>query len=303
MSNPVVSIVVPFYNAGEFLAEAIESVFAQNYLDWELILVNDGSTDESAKTANLFVEQHPEQVFLIAHEDAKNHGLPATRNLGVRHSRGEFIALLDADDFWFPEKLQDQVAILRENPEAGMVFGRSEYWYSWEPNGHEDDTIPQLVPGNQIYQPPELWKLCYPFGGHGSPCPSDLLIRRSVIDQVRGFEECFDERYPTHEDIAFLSKIFLTVPVYASMQCWDRYRRHETSMWSIAQGNGGEERSRAFYFRWMRDYLKNRGLKEAAIWELYKKKSWRDRHRILTACYSKFRAAVRHIQPLVTKRS
>jgi glycosyltransferase involved in cell wall biosynthesis len=300
MSTPAVSILVPFYNAGEFLAEAIASVFAQTYLDWELILVNDGSSDESLETARNFAEQQSARVLLFSHEDGANHGLPATRNLGVRRCRGELVALLDADDFWFPDKLRQQVAILQENTSAGMVFGRSEYWNSWNPDGHEDDTIPKLVPGGRLYEPPELWKQCYPIGGFGAPCPSDLLIRRSVIEQVGGFEECFDRRYPTHEDIAFLSKIFLTVPVYVSDQCWDRYRRHDESLWAVAQEDGGEERSRAFFFEWLDAYLRDKGIEDDAIWDLYRDRSWRYRHTALSACADQVRSALRPFRQLIS---
>jgi glycosyltransferase involved in cell wall biosynthesis len=302
MSTPAVSIIVPFYNPGEFLAEAIAGVFAQTYLDWELILVNDGSTDESVDTANRFVEEQPARVVLLSHEDGANHGLPATRNLGVRRSRGALIALLDADDYWFADKLQQQVTIMRENPAAGMVFGRSEYWNTWDPAGHEDDIIPRLVPGRRMYEPPELWTRCYPFGSSGSPCPSDLMIRRSVIDQVGGFEECFDRRYPTHEDIAFLSKIFLSVPVYVSDECWDRYRRHDESLWSVAQENGGEERSRAFYFEWMAEYLKRKDVKDEAIWELYRERSWRYRHSALSAAADQLRSALWPIRQFISRK-
>ena len=98
MSDPVVSIIVPFYNPGEFLAEAIASVFAQSYLDWELLLINDGTTDESLEVAQYFAEEQAVRVKLLAHPDGANHGLTETRNLGVRHARGEYIALLDAGD-------------------------------------------------------------------------------------------------------------------------------------------------------------------------------------------------------------
>lgn len=299
MSSPSVSIIVPFFNPGPFLAEAIASVFAQDYHDWELILVNDGSTDESVAVADSLTGHVPERVSLYSHPDGRNHGLPATRNLGLTKARGEFIALLDADDFWFQEKLREQVSILRDHPEAGMVFGRSEYWHSWDPKGHEDDFIPQLATGDRIYTPPELWKLCYPIGSAGSPCPSDLLIRRSVVDRVGGFEECFDEKYPTHEDIAFLSKIFLNVPVYVSTRCWDRYRRHDESLWSTAQQDGGEERSREFYFQWLDAYLKKLEVKDQEIWELYRERSWRYRHPTLAECADQVRSALRPIRDLM----
>ena len=301
MSDPAVSIIIPFYNPGEFLAEAVASVFAQSYSDWELILVNDGSYDKSVDVAQQFAKDQAARVILLTHPDRANHGLTATRNLGVRHARGEFIALLDADDFWLREKLQEQVEILLNHPDAGMVFGRSQYWHSWDSSDREDDTIPQLVPGERIYTPPELWKLCYPFGGYGSPCPSDLLIRKSVVEQVGGFEECFNKNYPTHEDIAFLAKIFLSVPVYVSSKCWDRYRRHPGSMWAEAQRGEGEERSRAFYFRWIAEYMKSRGVKDPAIWELYRQRSWRYRHATLANCADRMRSVLRPIRGFIRR--
>ena len=301
MSDPAVSIIIPFYNPGEFLGEAIASVFAQSYQDWELILVNDGSCDKSIDVAQCFAKDQAARVTLLSHADGANHGLTATRNLGVRHARGEFIALLDADDYWCREKLQEQVDILRNHSDAGMVFGRSEYWHSWNPDDREEDSIPQLVPGDRIYSPPELWELCYPFGTYGSPCPSDLLVRKSVVEQVGGFEECFDKTYPTHEDIAFLAKIFLSVPVYVSSKCWDRYRRHSESLWAEAQRGEGEERSRAFYFRWIAEYLQSRGEKDPEIWGLYRKRSWRYRHTVLANCADQMRAVLRPIRQLMRR--
>jgi glycosyltransferase involved in cell wall biosynthesis len=296
---PTVSIIIPFFNPGDFFPEAIESVFAQTYSDWELLLVNDGSSDNSVAVANDFARLRPAQVMLLQHPGGANHGLPATRNVGVRQARGEFIALLDADDFWFPDKLAEQVAALREHPQAGMVFGRSEYWHTWNPTEREDDFIPQIVPGGRVYMPPELWTLCYPFGGYGSPCPSDLLLRKAVVEEVGGFEECFDRRYPTHEDIAFLSKVFLSTPVYVSSKVWDRYRRHSDSLWAKAQEDGSEERSRGFYFRWMEAYLDRIGMKDASLWERYREKSWPYRHRALAACAEQLKSALRPIRRFI----
>ena len=298
--TPAVSIIVPFFNPGSFLEEAIASVFAQSFTDWELVLIDDGSTDTSRAAASEAASRTPACVSLLAHPDNANHGLPATRNLGLRHSRGEFVALLDADDVWMPDKLQQQVAILRDHVQAGMVFGRSEYWYSWHPEVREDDSIPNLPPGNRLYDPPELWKLCYPFGGYGAPCPSDLLFRRSTLEKLGGFEECFDRRYPTYEDIALLSKVFLTTQVYVSNQCWDRYRRHDQSIWARAQQDGGEERSRVFYFEWMRKYLDKNSISDPSVRERYRQRSWNSRHRVLTQLKDGLRSALRPIKRVIS---
>jgi glycosyltransferase involved in cell wall biosynthesis len=266
------------------------------------LLIDDGSTDSSRAVAEEAARRTPASVIVLSHPNDANRGLPATRNLGLRHGRSEFVALLDADDMWMPSKLEQQVAILRNHPQAGMVFGRSEYWYSWDAEVREDDSIPQLAPGDRLYDPPELWKLCYPFGGFGSPCPSDLLFRRSTLEKLGGFEECFDRRYPTYEDVALLSKVFLTTPVYVSNQCWDRYRRHDESIWARAQQDGGEERSRAFYFQWMRKYLDKNSISDPSVRELYRQRSWNSRHRVLAQLLEGVRYALRPIKRVISSR-
>ncbi|MDT8067547.1 MAG: glycosyltransferase family 2 protein [Terriglobia bacterium] len=294
MTAPAASIIVPYFNPGDFLCEAIDSVLAQTFTDWELLLVNDGSTDNTDRLAADFAARDP-RIQALSHSDGKNHGLPPTRNLGLRHARGEFIALLDADDVWLPEKLAQQLELARAHPEAAMIFGRSRYWHSWNSGDHEPDSVPELAPGDRLYHPPELWKLSYPFGPFGAPCPSDLLIRRTALDSVGGFEECFDDRAPTHEDIALLSKIFLNFPVYVSSECWDLYRRHDQSIWSRAMKDGSDERSRRFFFEWMRTYLQQHRVTEPEIWRLLDKQTWRYRH---PAVYRIARAIRTTLRPL-----
>src|SRR5215216_3945677 len=127
----LVSCIVTFLNTEGFLGEAIESVLAQTHENLELVLVDDGSTDGSTKVARRYAERFPEKVRYLEHEGHENRGAAASRNLGLRQARGEYIALLDADDVWLPNKLQEQVAILDSHPEVGMVYGLSQYWHSW----------------------------------------------------------------------------------------------------------------------------------------------------------------------------
>jgi glycosyltransferase involved in cell wall biosynthesis len=296
---PAVSIIVPYFNPGSFLREAIESVLVQTFTGWELLLVDDGSTDESDRVVAEFAALDPVRVRTFAHPDGKNHGLPPTRNLGLRHCRGEFVALLDADDVWLPQKLSQQLEPMQAHPDAAMVFGRSRYWHSWNPADPEADSVPELAPGERLYAPPELWKLSYPFGKFGAPCPSDILVRRSALEAVGGFEECFDERAPTYEDIALFSKIFLNFPVYVSNECWELYRRHDQSIWSRAMQDGSDERSRAFYCEWMRDYLQAHRISEPEVWELLEKITWRYRHPRLFRSLSAARAALRPLKRLL----
>lgn len=109
--NPNVSIVMPCYNAEKFIGESIDSIITQTYTNWELIVVDDCSKDSSAKIVGDYSD---ERIKLIRLE--KNHGNPAIpRNIGIENSRGRYIAFIDSDDIWLPEKLEKQVAYMIDN--------------------------------------------------------------------------------------------------------------------------------------------------------------------------------------------
>ena len=112
---PVVSVIIIFLDEQRFLDEAIRSVFEQTFSDWELILVDDGSTDSSPAIAACYATAHPQRVRVVRHPGGINRGMSASRNLGLAVARGEFIAFLDADDVYRPEKLAVQVDHLRDS--------------------------------------------------------------------------------------------------------------------------------------------------------------------------------------------
>jgi glycosyltransferase involved in cell wall biosynthesis len=131
-NQPLVSIITPFFNTPpEFLQEAIQSVFAQTYSNWELILVDDGSTTPVSELAMSYSAQNPGRVFFYEHADHLNKGHSTARNLGIGYSKGRYIAFLDADDMWLPFKLEQQVAILESSPDVGMLYANTQYWFSW----------------------------------------------------------------------------------------------------------------------------------------------------------------------------
>ncbi len=258
-ANNLISITIPFLDGEAFLADAIESVLAQTCVHWELLLVDDGSIDGGTAIAQRYARQHPGQIMYLEHPGHVNRGLTASRNLGVRHSRGQFLAFLDADDVWLPHKLQEQLALMLHFPEAGMVYGRSEYWFDWDPRNAAagQNHIPELAPGDRLYHPATLLLDTYPFGPWGSPCPSSFFVRRSVYDAVGGFEEGFNPKTAqVFEDCAFLTKIYLTHPVYVAAACWDKYRRHNRSMYQLVQINRQEDHTRKVFFAWLRSYLR-----------------------------------------------
>src|SRR5689334_20378787 len=132
--NPVVSVIMIFLNGERFLLEAVRSVLQQTYQSWEILLVDDGSTDASTEIARRFALDSPERIRYLEHAQHANRGMSASRNLGMRYARGAYLAFLDADDIWLPAKLEKQVAILEAHPEAAMAYGPLYFWSEWPGN-------------------------------------------------------------------------------------------------------------------------------------------------------------------------
>lgn len=117
--DQLVSVVVPFYNAEKFLDTAIQSVLNQTYPNWELLLVNDGSTDDSVAIATKYVDN--KKIFLLTHANSENKGVSMSRALAIGISKGDFISFLDADDYYEANKIEKQLDVFRENPSVVLV--------------------------------------------------------------------------------------------------------------------------------------------------------------------------------------
>jgi glycosyltransferase involved in cell wall biosynthesis len=254
--HPRVSVITAFLNAEKFLAETIESVLAQTFDDWEYLLVDDGSTDASTAMAKGYAARYPEKVRHLEHPGHINRGVCASRNLGLRYAQGDYVAFIDADDVWVPSKLADQVAILDESPEVGMVCGTVIYWSSWSvgndivrPTGHRQ---------NSAVYPPEASLALYPLGTGTAPCPSDIMVRTSSARALGGFEEQFTGQNQLYEDQAFLAKLYLAVPVYFSNEIWLKYRLHPNSCVATVRAMGKYHDVRRYFLDWYEAYLTNK---------------------------------------------
>jgi len=145
-----VTAIIPAFNAAKYLAEAIESVLSQTPKPYEIIVVDDGSTDETVRVANSFIPH----IKLIRQ---KNMGAAAARNVAVKMARSEYLAFLDADDLWTSVKLKDQLLYLQTHPEKDMVYGMVEQFISPElPDEHKNKlrvelkTMPAYVAGGML---------------------------------------------------------------------------------------------------------------------------------------------------------
>jgi glycosyltransferase involved in cell wall biosynthesis len=267
---PRVSVVMIFLDAARFIEEAIQSVFAQTYERWELLLVDDGSTDESTRLAKHYVERHPDRVRYLEHPGHRNLGMSASRNLGIRHARGEFIALLDADDVYLPMKLEHQVGLLETHPDVDMVYGVTEYWHSWrgaaedrKKNRPRNTGLPAgiVLPAGALLSPivKEIAR---------TPCICGVVMRKSAIEAVGGFETTFKGMF---EDQVFFIKMFAATRVLVDDRCLDRYRQHPDSCCSLEFGVGQRGRddvlspSRQAFLEWLEEFLGRTEIRDRSI--------------------------------------
>lgn len=115
----MVSIVIPYYNSSSTLVRALDSVCSQTYQDWEIILVNDGSTDNSEQIVNEYFVKSPDVRY--KHLSQSNMGPSGARNTGIRNSQGQYIAFLDSDDAWEPQKLEIQIDFMEKHPDIAIT--------------------------------------------------------------------------------------------------------------------------------------------------------------------------------------
>lgn len=145
-----VSVIIPIYNSGRYLREAIDSVLAQTYGPFEVLVVDDGSGDDGPELASRYGA--PVQVIALPHR-----GHPAARNAGVAASKGDFLAFLDADDLWTPDKLKLQIEAFEANPDLDLVFGHMQNFISPELSVEErakincnSTVLPGLLQGSML---------------------------------------------------------------------------------------------------------------------------------------------------------
>lgn len=254
---PRVTVITIFHNAEAFFREAVESVLAQDFEDFELLLVDDGSTDTSTAIAREY-ETSDRRIRYLQHPGHVNRGMSATRNLGLSEARGEFVAFIDADDRWRPQKLREQVELLDTMPDIDAVGGSVLYWKSH--SGGADRVVPTAHVQNRPILPGEASVKLYPLGRANAPSMSDLLFRRSSIARVGGFEEEFTGAY---EDQAFLAKFYLESSLYFTRTIWSDYRIHPASCMAGVFRERRYHDDRRTFLEWFESYLASRHLRES----------------------------------------
>lgn len=277
-SAPKVSAIIIFLNGEKFIGEAIESVLAQTFTDFELILVDDGSTDGATAIARGYAERFPDKVRYTEHPGHENRGMSASRNRGIALARGDYLAFLDADDVWLPARLSTHVAILEAHPDIAMVAGPTLWWRSWvHPEGSPkgrwmDRASAQNLPHHQPLLPPDvaLWFLetrgAYMFG------ICSITVRRARALEAGGFEERFRTLY---EDQVFLFRMCLRFPIWVIPEVLDRYRQHDESACNAEGRRDSDLRMRPIFLAWLQDHLVDSGIKDGRIWRALRREQLR----------------------------
>lgn len=197
---PLVSVVVPAYNPGAYLREAIESLEQQTYSRWECIVVDDGSTEDLKWVDSIDLR--------VRRVRQRNRGLPAARNTGIENANGSYVAFLDADDIWMPRKLQVQLDILR----AGASFTATNFYRfssdsrmdGWPPDAAD---FQHLIRGNSI-------------------CVSSVIVERDLLRAAGGF----DERLRSAEDWDLWLRLIRVGRLVGTEEVLTGYRVHAGQM-------------------------------------------------------------------------
>lgn len=212
-SDPAVSVIIPTYNGERYIEEAILSVLGQTYKDHELIVVDDGSVTDATKK---ICERYSGKLTYVRQE---NKGLAAARNTGIRNSKGRYVAFLDDDDVWLPEKLGKQIGFYEDLKKKGICAGliytgvqewgkNGEFLYNhlWKSDGYNYKTM-----------------LFIDFIGYGG---SSVMISRQVLDDV-GY---FDESLQRSEDYDMWLRIAKKYPIYSLDEFLTKYRNKDISL-------------------------------------------------------------------------
>ncbi len=175
MKTPTVSILMAAKNYARFIGEAIDSALAQTAADWELVIVDDGSTDDTGTVVRPYLAD-----ARIRYVRSDSLGQSRAKNLGTGFARGEFIAFLDADDAWFPTKLEKQLALMREHPQVGVTYTQRELI---DEAGASLGFRNEALPGGRILSTMFLQNFV---------CFSSALVRREVFETVGVFDPALD---------------------------------------------------------------------------------------------------------------
>jgi glycosyltransferase involved in cell wall biosynthesis len=199
----MVDIIIPAFNAAKYLPIALESVASQTFEDWHIVLVDDGSTDNTPEVVSPFLSRFGSRITYIRQV---NRGLPSARNTAIRSSTSEFLALLDADDVWLPCRLSESLKALTARPQAGLAYSQVK---GIDPEGRIASTWMGNPRNSEGHIAPHIYMRKVEL-----PCPT-ITFRRRCIDEVGLFDETMRSsedrdlwlRIALRYEVAFIPKV------------------------------------------------------------------------------------------------
>ena len=274
---PLISVIMPCYNAERFVGEAVDSVLNQTYSNVELVVIEDGSTDDSLGV----LRRYDDRIRLLTQ---RNTGPADARNLGLAHAQGQFVAFLDADDWWSQDCIEKLHAALAAHPECAVAY------CGWQKVGDLDRGTHPFVPRD--YEQPNKVELLLT---GGSPWPIHAaLSRKAFIDQVGGFNQdtIASEDYELWLRLAATHRVALVPEVLAyyrfhdggqissrpylqALSGWDIKRRFLSEHPDLAAGLGArkikelvgfELLRRGYQFHWKRDFSSSQAIFRQCLW-------------------------------------
>jgi cellulose synthase/poly-beta-1,6-N-acetylglucosamine synthase-like glycosyltransferase len=253
-----VSIITPYRDAADFLAEAIESVLAQTVSGWELLLVDDRSSDAGVAIARDYAARDP-RIRMLDTAGRERTGAAAARNVGLAAAHGEFVAFLDADDLLLPGKLEQELGIAERFPQAALICGTARWQFLGSEGSDWIDRVRHVATG--IHEPPRLLETLILLRTDQVPCTCAVLARRDAVIGAGGFEESLK----LYEDQSVWVKLFARYPAYLGGHLTSIYRQHADSTSARAERAGEYHRTRlhparAAFLDWVDQYLRSERL-------------------------------------------
>jgi len=181
--SPLVSVIIPTYNRAKFITEAIDSVLTQAFQNFEIIIIDDGSTDDTRKILLTYLREKPDKIRYIYQE---NRGPAAARNTGIKAARGRYIAFLDSDDLWLPRKLETQISVMEQDSSLG--FTCSQVYHIYDGTSHLE---PELSSPNLPFKEFLLYDKPLIF-------TPTVIVRKECFNKVGTFDEQLKTAEDTH---------------------------------------------------------------------------------------------------------
>lgn len=222
MTAPLCSVIIPAFNAGNYMEEALNSIFMQTYRPLEVIVVDDGSTDKTAEVIKNYQNRNMLKQDRLIYIYQKNSGPSSARNAGIKEAKGKYTLFLDCDDKWPEGKLERQIGLMERHPDTGLLFGDScrfteeglQAATMFQKNGYDRKFF-----GHDFYVQDAYAKLL---------CNGNFITTGSVVFKKECLKEtgCFDEGFRHSEDVDLWLRIALVHPVAYSTDLYLLRRIH-----------------------------------------------------------------------------